>query len=111
MILKLSSGIKIDLPTEYNTEERVDLVNQILTDYPLEFVYNGDDMFTAKFNSKVDNNKLVKIKLDILATYIIRAEEKYSKNILSRYKETKRPLQELPFSQFKEEVQDMKGWY
>lgn len=109
MILRLSS-INIILPNEYDVEQRKELVNSILGEYPHEFEYK-DDMFDKKYGSVVDNNKITKIRLDILATYLIRADEKYTKNVMSRYKEKKRPLQEISFSQFKESVRDTKGWY
>ena len=110
MILKLRD-INIILPNEYTTEERMELVNEILAKYPTEFEY-GEPTSESRFGQKQDVDMLVKIKLDILGTYILASElEVNSKEIMSRYKEVKRPLQEMSFSQFNEDMVDMKGWH
>lgn len=112
MKLKLSTQT-IQLPDELNTEERLAFVNKILEENPLEFQY-GKKMFGLKYGIRQDNNKLVKIKLDILATYLIRSDKDYTKGenqVMSRYKEVKRPMQETSFSQFDKDVQDINGWH
>lgn len=111
MVLKLRDGLNIDLPTEYTTEERMSLVNEILAKYPSEFEY-GEPISETRFGQKQDVDMLVKIKLDILGTYILAGEmEVNSKEIMSRYKQVKRPLQEMSFSQFNEDMVDIKGWH
>lgn len=110
MILKLREET-IELPNNLSTEERLELVNNILAKYPSEFEY-GDMNGETRFGQKQDTDILAKIKLDILATYLISAElELNSKEIMSRYKQVKRPLQEMSFSQFNEDMVDIKGWH
>lgn len=111
MLLKLRNGQRIDLPNEYSTDERMKLVNKILATFPDEFEY-GEPTNETRFGRKQDVDMLVKIKLDILGTYIIAGDiEINSKEIMSRYKEVKRPLQEMSFSQFNEDMVDIKGWH
>lgn len=109
MVLRLTREV-IELPTDYTVEQRKCLVEKILSDYPEEFSY-GDKMFDTKYGKRVDVNNLAKIKLDILATYLINGTLNKDKEIMTRYKEAKRPLQEVSFSQFTEKVPDMCGWY
>lgn len=109
MIIKLSE-IEIELPNEFDLTQRKKLVNIILNRYPADFQYQ-EKMFDTKYSQKIDTNKLAKIKLDILATYLIRHDAGYTKDVMSRYKEETRPLQERSFSQFDENLQDMMGWY
>ncbi|WP_336786938.1 hypothetical protein [Paenibacillus sp. MMO-177] len=120
MKLRLSNGEVIELPSTVRNEngdeiavpeeERLQLVNEILAKYPEEFQYMSR-MFGTRCGVRQDNNKMVKIKLDILATYLIRSDEKYTKDVMSRYKEEKRPLQEVAFSQFNPDLVDMNGWH
>lgn len=111
MVLKLRCGKNIELPNDFTTDERLKLVNEILAEYPHEFEY-GEPTSETRFGMKQDVDMLVKIKLDILGTYIIAGDmEVNSKEIMSRYKVTKRPLQEMSFSQFNEDMVDMKGWH
>ncbi|MGE6227619.1 hypothetical protein [Paenibacillus chitinolyticus] len=119
MILKLSNGEVIGLPTTFidvngnettvPVEERLELVNNILSKYPDEFNFMSK-MIGTRCGIRQDNNKMVKLKLDILSTYLVRCE-KYTKEIMSRYKEIARPLQEKSFSQFNPDMVDLKGWH
>lgn len=110
MKLKLSTGQVIELPSGYNERERLALVKQIIREYPEEFTYSST-MFGIKYGQRQDNNRLVKIKLDILSTYLIRSDDKYTRNVMSRYKEEKRPLQEMSFSQLNPNLVEINGWY
>lgn len=127
MRLKLSTGESIHLPTTKTVtkidasgslveadiivpvNERLKLVEHVLAKHPEEFKY-ADRMFESRFGTRQDNNKLVKIKLDILGTYLIRSDKKYNDNVMTRYKEEKRPMQEMSFSQFSDDVVDINGW-
>lgn len=109
MKLRLSNSEIIDLPTNFCILDRLMLVGQILAAYPEEFAYRSK-MFDMKCGTRIDNNKLVKIKLDILGTYLIRADDQYTSDIMSGYKIERRPLQEVVFSNFKQEVVEINGW-
>lgn len=80
----------IDLPNELDINERKDFVNVVLKDHLEDFVVTGD------FNI----DKVVTVKLDILATYILQGikDIRKDKMIMSRYKEKRRPHQEIVVS-------------
>jgi hypothetical protein len=110
MKLKLSGDREIDLPMHYDESERLELVRRIIEDYPEEFSYQ-EKMFDTKYGQRQDINKIVKIKLDILGTYLIKSDKEYNKDVMTRYKEKKRPEQEMSFSQISADLIDAKGWY
>lgn len=103
MKLKLSN-ITINLPQEHSIEDRFNLVSEILEKYYSEFV-TDEPMFEKKYGSRVDLHRHVKVKLDTLATYMLNSDKdsRKDKTVMSRYKVKNRPLQEMPFSQFKTE--------
>jgi len=109
MKLRLSTQETIELPKEYSQSQRLSFVNEILEKHPLEFQYNKN-MFDVRYGQRQDSNRLIKVKLDILATYLIRSDEKYTKDVMSRYKEERRPVQEMAFSQFNPDLIDINGW-
>jgi hypothetical protein len=108
MRVVFSNGYFVKLPSEYTLEERLELVNEIIASSPSDFSYYSK-MFDIKCGVRQDNNRLVKLRLDILGTYLIRSDENYTDDVMSRYKEVNRPLQERAFSQFSEDVQDLNG--
>ena len=87
MKLKLYSG-DIQFPLNLNTQERMIFAQKIIDDNPESFTQSGYD--------KADNK--VRVRLDILATYILNAEKDIRENVMSRYKEKRRPFQEKPIS-------------
>lgn len=107
MKLKLNN-ITIPLPKEYDLNQRIELVNDILTNYKDELNYNLD---VLRNKNKIDFNSLVEIRLDILGTYILQAYKVNDKSIMTRYKLKYRPLQETSFSQFSESLVEENGLY
>lgn len=108
----LANGDKIDLPKELNLEQRKKLVNEIIDTHPEDFSYGESrTMFSNRYGSRQDNNHLIKIRLEVLGTYLIRAESDYTEDVMSNYKKQARPQQERPFSQFNPNVADMNGWH
>jgi hypothetical protein len=101
--------IVIDLPNDLNTEERIEFVNRIIIEHGDELAYQ-EKMFDTKYGKAIDTNKLIKVRLDILATYILIADPSYTKDIMSQYKIKMRPFQEIPFSQFPDEMLVIEGF-
>lgn len=96
MYIKIYNN-KIKLPKEYNYEERLKLVNELLEEYPEEFEYK-EKMFDIKYGKKIDTNMYVMKRLEVLGTYLIKCDADYKDTIMSTYKEKARPKQEVPFS-------------
>lgn len=96
MKLVINDDIKVDLPTEYEYEERLSLVMEILDKYHLYFNYN-EKMFDMKCGNRTDINSTVKYRLSALATYLITAEEDCysSKDVMSDKKIKSRKKSEL----------------
>ncbi|WDV47047.1 hypothetical protein PV797_04925 [Clostridiaceae bacterium M8S5] len=88
MILKLAGSKKLTLPNEFDLDERLKFTEDIMNENPECFKLTGD--------LKSDNN--VSTRLDILGTYILNSMKDIRKTVLSRYKEKRRPYQELAFS-------------
>jgi hypothetical protein len=86
------------IQNEYTQEERKAFINTILAKYHTDFEYKASCEMAN--NKGIDRNNIVKVRLDILATYLLRVDIEYRKTILTRYKEVKRPQQEVPFWQF-----------
>jgi hypothetical protein len=42
---------------------------------------------------------------------LIKSDKEYNKDVMTRYKEKKRPEQEMSFSQINADLVDAKGWY
>lgn len=109
MILKLSS-LDIILPTEYDIVQRLEFVDFILEEHKSEFEYI-EKPFDIKNSRKIDTNRHIKTKLDILATYLINCEPCKDKTIISKYQEKMRiKRREVPFSSYNGEVLNINGW-
>lgn len=87
-MLKLGGGVKINLPKFETTQERVDFAGKIIAEKPDSF----------KFVDIPEQDRLVSIRLDVLATYILQADVEQEKDILTRYKTKARRKTEIPFS-------------
>lgn len=111
MKLILSNGERIDLPNDLDIEERKALVNRLLETYPADFSYGDGDLIGSRYGMRQDNNHLVKVRLDVLATYLIRGEPDYTETVMSNYKKQVRPQQERPFSQFHKNTIETNGWH
>lgn len=88
MRLKLYSKEDIVLPLDLDYKERIELVEKIIIDNPESFEFSGYD--------KADNK--VKVRLDILGTYILNAVPNIRETVMSRYKQNVRPYQERSIS-------------
>jgi hypothetical protein len=64
------------------------LSEAIINDNPLDFTMTGHAVADHK----------VKIRLDILGTYILNSAENIRTDVMSRYKEKRRPFQERSVS-------------
>ena len=84
MRLIINDDIKLQLPIEYDYEQRLSLVNNILEKYK-EYLTYDERMFDQKCGTKKDINALVKYRLSALATYLITSEEDCysSKDVMS----------------------------
>lgn len=87
MRLKLYSG-DIQLPLNLDTAERMIFAQRVIEKNPESFMQTGFE--------KADNK--VRVRLDILSTYILNSEKGIRDNVMSRYKEKRRPYQEKPIS-------------
>lgn len=105
-VVRNDKGLDVSVPENI----RLAYVDYILKNYPEEFTYMNK-MFGTRCGVRQDNNKMVKLKLEILGTYLIRSDEKYTKDVMSRYKEENRPLQEMSFSQLNPDLVDLNGWH
>jgi hypothetical protein len=64
------------------------LAQKLIDDNPESFSQSGFE--------KADHK--VRVRLDILSTYILNAEKNIREDVMSRYKEKYRPYQERPIS-------------
>lgn len=78
----LNSGTKIDLPTELTTQQRIDFVKELTEKYPDDFGYH-----LPETNALYDNARLITMRLDTLAQYILDSTK--NEGILTRYKSKK----------------------
>lgn len=81
--LKLRT-IEINLPNDYDSEQREELVKGIMDKYPDDFKYT--------YFSKMD--RLIEKRLEILATYLLNGMSDIRNNVMSKYKENNRVVQE-----------------
>lgn len=88
MKLKLCNQEVIILPLDLDYIERISLANKIIVEHPESFVTTG----SATLDSRV------KVRLDILGTYILNAVPNIRENVMSRYKQNVRPYQERSIS-------------
>lgn len=88
MRLKLYNKEDIFLPLDLDYKERIELSQKIITENPDSFNVTGFD--------NTDNK--VKVRLDILGTYILNAVPKIRETVMSRYKQNVRPHQERSVS-------------
>lgn len=100
MNLRLSNNETINLPSDLNLEQRKELVEKILSEHSEDFKYNKK-FFDTKYGKKTDNDNIVKVRLDILGTYILKADPKYTETIMSQSKIRSRQRTEIPLSCFK----------
>lgn len=98
----------IDLPSECDLQQRKELVNKILNEYPCEFQYS-DRQFETKYGGKIDVNAQVKMKLDILATYLLMGTPEYTSDTMSEHKIKTRKKTELPWTYFSPENTEKLG--
>lgn len=87
-MLLLSRGVKITLPKYETIEERIKFAGDIILEHP--------DLF--EFIDIPEQDRLVSIRLDVLGTYILQADNEKEKDILTRYKTKARAKTEIPFS-------------
>lgn len=80
----------IDLPLDLELNERVSYVNKLLEKYPEDFRYKDN----------YNTDRIVGVRLDILATYMLNKVENIRNDVMSRYKEKNRPVQEQSISNF-----------
>lgn len=80
------------LPPLETVEERIELVNKIIEEYPLSFELSGFERADKK----------VFIRLDILGTYILNADKRNDKSIMTKYKMKARKFQEPVLSNLPE---------
>lgn len=92
MRLKLYNKDDIKLPLELDYLERMKFAEKVILDNPESFQITGFD--------RADNK--VKVRLDILATYILNAVEDIREDVMSKYKQNVRPYQEKSISNLPE---------
>lgn len=90
MRLKLYGKDDVKLPLDLNTEDRMALSDKIIKENPESFELTG--------HSKADFK--VKVRLDILGTYILNSVPNIREDVMSRYKQNVRPYQEKSISNF-----------
>lgn len=88
MKLKLCNNNNIILPLELDYCKRMEFAEDIIINYSESFEVCG--------SPSLDNT--VKIRLDILGTYILNAVPDIRKTVMSRYKQNVRPFQERSIS-------------
>jgi len=89
MKLKLHDR-EIKLYSELSVGNRMALANSLINDNPLDFTMTSHSVADFK----------VKIRLDTLGTYILNAVDDVRTDVMSRYKEKRRPFQERSIGTF-----------
>lgn len=93
--IMLENGKTIDLPTELSLEERIDLCERIINEYPLYFTQH-----IAGSNCSEQVAYKTELRLEIMANYILNAEkERVQGSVISRYKEKRIRKSEAIFSE------------
>lgn len=111
MKIILSTGKKVQLPDEYNLQERMDFVEELYKQYPAEFGLREDGTSFINGVHVKDSNYITKSELqngyqsyqkgcqvdrqETLVEYILQLDESYGKECLSYYKRVKRAKREL----------------
>lgn len=78
----------LQLDNALPVEERMILAQNIIDENPLDFEMTGHSVADHK----------VKIRLDVLGTYILNSVKDIRTDVMSRYKEKNRPYQEISIS-------------
>lgn len=92
--IRLDDDETIDLPTEYELQERIELCERIIEEYPKYF-----EQHIAGSNCSEQVARKTEIRLDIMANYILNSASTIERApVLSRYKQKRVQNTEKSFS-------------
>lgn len=95
--IKIDSDTTFTLPTDINTQERIELCNKIIDDNP---EYFSQSIAANRYGKGTASDKVCS-RLNIMATYILNGESSDDKDgytLLSNYKEERNKRTEITFS-------------
>jgi hypothetical protein len=93
LYLNINSNIKVDLPDNYNLEERKILCEQIIEEYKEYFTYTLPGTKNDRSGEKVQR------RLSVMATYIYNSgKDIKTDNIMTEYREKRNREREIKFS-------------